>query len=257
MRAAFLFDIHANLPALNAVLAEVQRAAPDAILHGGDLVGWGPQPNEVVSLIAERGIEGVAGNHELLCLGTFTEEHQLRNESTAWTAQTLSRKSREFLAALPPQIAAEKFLLSHASPAAWHEPPDAGCFPYLQSTDDLLEDAAGLQSAPGGVIVTGHVHVPTVYAAHFAGAAIETRQMARDDAYLEVSLGAGEWLFVVAGAVGKPRDGVPAANYALLDTQTGTITLRRASYDVRSVCEMIRRTDGLPDVLADQLAEGM
>jgi diadenosine tetraphosphatase ApaH/serine/threonine PP2A family protein phosphatase len=257
MRIAFLFDIHANLPALNAVLAEVQRAAPDAILHGGDLIGWGPQPNEVVSLIAERGIEGVVGNHELLCLGAFTEEHPLRNESTAWTAETLSRKSRNFVAALRPQVAAEKFLLSHANPAAWREPPDAGCFPYLESTDDLLEDAGELRNAPGGVIVTGHVHVPTVYAAHFSGAAIEMRQMAREDAYLEVSLGAGEWLFVVVGAIGKPRDGVPAANYALLDTEAGTITLRRVSYDVQSVCEMIRRADGLPEVLADQLAEGV
>jgi len=257
MRTAFLFDIHANLPALRAVLAEIDRAGVDAILHGGDLIGWGPQPNEVVAAVAERGIEGVVGNHELLCLGAFTEEHPLRNESTAWTAEALTRKSREFIAALPPQVAAGKFLLSHANPAAWREPPDAGCFPYLHSTDDLLQDAARLQDAPGGVIVTGHVHVPAVFAAHLGGAAIETRGMEASDSFLECSLGVGEWLFVTVGAVGKPRDGVPAANYALLDTEAGTITLRRVSYDVQAVCDLIHGADGLPDVLAEELTEGM
>ena len=256
MRVAFLFDIHGNLPALRAVLADAARYAPDAILHGGDLVGWGPQPNEVVSVIAEQEILGVAGNHELLCLRAFTEEHPLRNQSTAWTTEALTEASRRFIGELPEQIAWDDFLLSHANPAAWHEPPDADCFPYLSAAEDLLQDAAWLRNAPGGLIVTGHVHVPEVHAAHFGGVALETRQPGPEDDVLECSLGAGEWLFVVAGAVGKPRDGVPAANYALLDTEAGTVALRRVSYEVQTVCDLIRRADGLPDVLAEELAKG-
>jgi len=256
MRTALLFDIHANLPALRAVLAEIDRAGVDTVLHGGDLIGWGPQPNEVVSLIAERGIEGVVGNHELLCLGAFTEDHALRNQSTAWTRLVLTDQSKRVLRDLPPQLALDGFLLSHANPAAWHEPPDADCFPYVGSGGELLSDAQCLANAPGGVIVTGHVHVPAVYAAHFEGSVIETRQMAPEDESLECSLRVGEWLFVTVGAVGKPRDGVPAANWALLDTEAGTITLRRVTYDVASVCDMIRRAAGLPDVLAEELAKG-
>jgi len=256
MRIALLFDIHANLPALQAVLAEVDRAGVDAVLHGGDLVGWGPQPNEVVSLIAERGIAGVAGNHELLCLGAFTEDHPARNASTAWTASVLTGDSRRFIAGLSSQRLFVDFLLSHANPAAWHDPPDAGCFPYLPTGDALLTDAAQLRHAPGGVIVTGHLHVPGVYACYFEGGAIEVRRLEPSDEFLECSLGVGEWLFVVVGAVGKPRDGVPCANYALMDEVAGTVTLRRVPYDVGSVCELIRRVDGLPDTLAEELARG-
>jgi len=256
MRTALLFDIHANLPTLQAVLAEVERAGVDGVLHGGDLIGWGPQPNEVVAAIAERGIEGVVGNHELLCLGAFTEQHPLRNQSTAWTAAVLSKDSKRFIAQLPAQMRFDDFLLSHANPAAWHEPPDNACFPYLRLGNELLADAECLASAPGGVIVTGHTHVPAVFAAHLGGAAIEMREMEASDAFLECSLDVGEWLFVTVGAVGKPRDGVPAANWALMDTEAGTITLRRVSYDVQAVCEMIRQAEGLPDVLAEELAKG-
>jgi len=257
MRIALLFDIHANLPALEAVLAEVEAKGVDAILHGGDLVGWGPQPNEVVSAIAERGIAGVAGNHELLCLGAFTEDHPLRNQSTAWTASVLSHDSRRLIAELPPQRLFVDFLLSHANPAAWHDPPDDTCFPYLSSGDELLADAERLAKAPGGVIVTGHLHVPGVYASYFRGGAVEVRHLEPADEFLECSLGVGEWLFVTVGAVGKPRDGVPVANYALMDEDAGTITLQRVPYDVQPVCDLIRRADGLPDVLAEQLAQGV
>jgi len=257
VRTALLFDIHGNLPALQAVLGEVERAGVDEVLHGGDLIGWGPQPNEVVAAVAERGIEGVVGNHELLCLGAFTEQHPLRNQSTAWTASVLSEAARRFIAQLPAQMRFDDFLLSHANPAAWHEPPDNGCFPYLRAGEELLPDAEQLACAPGGVIVTGHTHVPAVYAAHLGGAAIETREMEASDAFLECSLGVGEWLYVTVGAVGKPRDGVPAANWALIDTEAGTIALRRVRYGVQAVCEMIRRAEGLPDVLAEELAKGM
>jgi len=277
MRTALLFDIHGNLPALEAVLGEVDRAGVDVILHGGDLIGWGPQPNEVVAAIAERGIEGVVGNHELLCLGAFTEQHPLRNQSTAWTASVLSGESKRSIAQLPAQRAFDDFLLSHANPAAWHKPPDNACFPYegptgnpgtrsqfaddanwVMSPDSLTCKRCESAHVPGlRVIVTGHVHVPAVYAAHLGGAAIEMREMEASDTSLECSLGVGEWLYVTVGAVGKPRDGVPAANWALIDTEAGTITLRRVTYDVQAVCEMIRRTEGLPNVLAEELAKGM
>ncbi len=256
MRIALLFDVHANLPALRAVLAEVEARGVDAVLHGGDLIGWGPQPNEVVSLIAELGIAGVVGNHELLCLQTFTEDNALRNASTAWTRSVLTADSRRLVAELPAQRLFVDFLLSHANPAAWHDPPDNGCFPYLSTGDELLADAERLRNAPGGVIVTGHLHVPGVYASYFEGGAIEERRLEPTDEFLECSLGVGEWLFVTVGAVGKPRDGVAVANYALMDSDAGTITLRRAPYDVQPVCDLIRRTDGLPDELADQLAAG-
>jgi hypothetical protein len=143
MRVAFLFDVHGNLPALRAVLDAVDTEAPDAVYHGGDLVGWGPQPNEVAELVSERAIPGVVGNHELVCLGAFTEQHALRNESTSWTASRLSSSTRDRIGRLPPQIVGEGFLLSHANPEAWHEPPDVDCFPYVHSTNDLMRQPPG------------------------------------------------------------------------------------------------------------------
>ncbi|MGQ9732446.1 MAG: metallophosphoesterase family protein [Candidatus Zipacnadales bacterium] len=257
MRFAFLFDIHANLPALQAVLTEVASEAPDRVLHGGDLIGWGPQPNEVVEVIAEQGIQGVVGNHELLCLGAFTEQHPLRNASTQWTAQQLTSATREFLGHLPPQIATENFWLSHAVPTAWHEPPDAGCFPYLHSSEEVRQYAAGLEKAPGRLTIVGHVHLSAVYRAHEGDKVIERRKLCGTSERLDSHVSGGEWSLVMVGAVGKPRDGVSTANYALLDTATKTISLRRVPYDVESTCALLRRTKGLPQLLAEQLAAGI
>ncbi len=256
MRVAFLCDVHGNLPALRAALAAFRSEGPDSIYHGGDLVGWGPQPNEVVDLLAEEEIPGVVGNHELLCLGRYTEEHPLRNESTRWTAAQLSPSTRDCIGRLPPQIVGEGFLLSHANPGAWHEPPDVDCFPYVHATDDLMRQPPGFPSAPC-VIVTGHVHGAAVYIASLGGLALERREMHRREDRLDVSLAGDQSAFVVAGAVGKPRDGAPAANYALLDTDSRTISLRRVGYDVESVCRMLREDTELPPNLADQLAEGL
>ncbi len=255
MRIAFLFDIHANLPALRAVLHVLQSEGWDALCHGGDLVGWGPQPNEVVALIAERAISGVVGNHELLCLGAFTEDHPLRNESTRWTAEQLSPEAHAFLGALPPRLARDEFLLSHANPSAWHDPPDAECFPYLHSAEPLAGQPELFREAPGGLIVTGHVHEAAVYLAHLGGLALERRSLAPSDARLDVAVPSGCSAFVVAGAVGKPRDGVPAANYLVLDTGSRTISLRRVSYDVDAACASLRQT-ALPAVLAEELGNG-
>ncbi len=256
MRAGFLFDVHGNLPALRAALVAVRSAAPDVIYHGGDLVGWGPQPNEVVALVAEEAIPGIVGNHELLCLGAYTESHPLRNESTNWTVSQLSQSTGDWIARLPARIAEEGLLLSHANPGAWHEPPDVDCFPYVHSTADLMRQPPGFPTTPS-VIVTGHVHEAAVYVASLGGLALERREMQRSEDRLDVSLADDQSAFVVAGAVGKPRDGVPAANYALLDTDSWTISLRRIGYEVEPVCRMLREQTGLPPALAEQLAQGI
>jgi len=256
MLAAFLLDVHGNLPALRAALAAVRAESPEAIYHGGDLIGWGPQPNEVVAEVVSAGIAGIVGNHELLCLGAYAEADPLRNASTRWTAAQLTADSRLQIAHLPHQLEAEGFLLSHANPGAWHEPPDADCFPYVHSTDHLMRQPPGFP-AGSSVIVTGHVHEPAVYIASLGGLALERRAMDRGGDRLDVRLAEDQSAFVVAGAVGKPRDGVPAANYVLLDTDSSTIALRRVAYDVEPVCRLLREQTGLPPVLADELAEGL
>ena len=256
MRAAFLFDVHGNLPALRAALAAAGSESPDAIYHGGDLIGWGPQPNEVVAEVASAGIAGIVGNHELLCLGAYTEEHPLRNASTRWTAEQLSADSRGHIEQLPHQLEGEGVLLSHANPGAWHEPPDLDCFPYVHSTADLMRQPPGF-STGSGVIVTGHVHEPAVYIASLGGLALEKRAMDRGDDRLDVEFGEDQSAFVVAGAVGKPRDGVPAANYVIVDAGSRAIGLRRVEYDVEPVCRMLREQTELPPILADELAEGL
>lgn len=255
MRVAFLFDVHGNLPAFRAALNAVDSDAPDAVYHGGDLIGWGPQPNEVANLVAERAIAGVVGNHELLCLGTYTEQHVLRNKSTRWTAARLRPCIRARIGRLPRQIVGEGFLLSHCNPGAWHEPPDVDCFPYVHSSNDLMRQPPGFPLAPG-IIVTGHVHEAAVYIASLGGLALERREMERSATELQVTPAQDQSAFVVAGAVGKPRDRVPAANYALLDTDSRTISLRRVPYDVESACRALREESGLPPILAAQLAEG-
>ncbi|HJN15202.1 MAG TPA: metallophosphoesterase family protein [Armatimonadota bacterium] len=254
MRIAFIFDIHGNLPGLEATLAAIGSDAPDAIYHGGDLIGWGPQPNEVVERIREAGISGVVGNHELLALGAFTEEHPLRNASTAWTTEQLTEPSRAAISELPGLLKLDGALLAHSSPAAWTDPPAAECFPYVHDSANLMRHPPGFSEAPGGIIITGHVHEPAVYIASLGGMAVEKQPMPRGATEMAVRITPDQSAFVVAGAAGKPRDRVLGANYVLLEERT--IILRRVSYDVASVAQMMRETD-LPDALAEQLMEGV
>ena len=245
MRIALISDIHANLPALEACLAAAERLGAGRLAFLGDFVGYGPDPEEVIArvkpLVAEGAI-AVLGNHDMAVLKPSRDMNSVAAEAIAWTRRHLSEEAKSFLAGLPFEVRSGDVLFVHADasdPAAWHYVTDA-------------ESArASLSGCAATVTFCGHVHVPAIYCLSPAGKLI-THRPVQDVA--NPLLAQRKWLAVV-GSAGQPRDGNPAASFAVYDTEARTLTYHRAPYDVDSVSQRIRSL-GLPDALAERLLKG-
>ncbi len=232
---ALLSDIHANLVALEAVLAALGRV--DRIWAMGDTVGYGPDPSDVLALLRERGALVVAGNHDLaVATGQGIDMFNPHAAAAVRTHRSwLSAEERDRLASLPLTAQDGDFTLCHGSlrDPVWE---------YVMSQGQA---AATLKLAKTPHCCNGHTHVPVVF--RLAGA----REEVTDGTTVRLD---GRML-VNPGSVGQPRDGDPRAAYAVLDTDDAAVTFRRASYDVGITQQRIR-SRGLPGFLADRLAIG-
>jgi diadenosine tetraphosphatase ApaH/serine/threonine PP2A family protein phosphatase len=241
MRILVISDIHGNLPALETVLAE---AGPiDQVWCLGDLIGYGPYPNEVVDRIRTLpGLLCLVGNHDKAGLGQIGLEafnHEAR-EALEWTQGCLSESSRAFLSSLPEKLTEGDFTLAHGSPRrpVWE---------YLLDTE-RARASFGFFGTP--YCLVGHSHV-----------ALAFRLSAEGRCVLHLppqgsSLGLGEERMILnPGSVGQPRDQDPRASYALLDTDKKLWEWHRVVYDVKRVQEQMRSV-GLPARLALRLTEG-
>jgi predicted phosphodiesterase len=245
MRIALISDIHANLPALEACLAAAERLEAGKLAFLGDFVGYGPDPEAVIDRVkplVAAGAIAVLGNHDMAVLKPPRDMNPVAAEAIAWTRGQLSGDAKSFLAGLPFEVRAGDVLYVHADasdPAAWHYVTDA-------------ESArASLSGCSAMVTFCGHVHVPAVYCLSATGKMVAHRPV-QDVA--NPLLAQRQWLAVM-GSAGQPRDGNPAASFAVHDTQARTLTYRRAPYDVEGVAQRIRSL-GLPDSLAERLLKG-
>ena len=239
MRIALISDIHANLPALEAVLADVARRGVDATYHLGDLVGYAPWPDEVVARLA--GIPGVAGNYDSTvghrarhcgCKYEDPQQEALSHESFAWTLEHTTDATRAALRALPFRLdirlgggheRGHTLCLVHGTPT----------LNTLYWTEDRNDDFArkmiahaGLRS--GDALAFGHTHLP----------------------WTRVVDGV---MLINAGSVGRPKDGDPRAGYVMLED--GEVAFVRVAYDV-SAAQAAVRASTLPAPFADYLAAG-
>jgi diadenosine tetraphosphatase ApaH/serine/threonine PP2A family protein phosphatase len=244
VRVAVISDVHANLYALEAVLAEIERQPPGAIWCLGDTVGYGPHPNECCERVRDRADPVLIGNHDLVALGSaevaLAEFNPEAAEASLWTAKQLSEESRRFLEQLEPTAELESAQLFHGSPRdpVWE---------YVL-TELIAVEAFAMTHAP--LVVVGHTHVAT--ALRFDG---ETLQGGVAPDGFEARLEAGRWL-LNPGSVGQPRDGNPDAAFLELDLDAKRARFRRVAYPVdRTQAEMQER--GLPDALAERLAHGV
>ena len=246
MKYALISDIHANLPALEAVLADIDREAEvDTIYHLGDLVGYAPWPNEVVALIRERGTQGIAGNYDSTtatdyphcgCKADSPRGEELSHLSYEWTREHVTAETKRFLGALPFRMdlrprgghkSGPTLTLVHGTPTLntlyWTEDrPD--------SFASKMAKAAGARE--GDLIAFGHTHKP--------------------------------WHRVVnsvrllnTGSVGKPKDGDWRAGYALVEADEEIVRVEfvRVEYDLERTVEGILGSE-LPDEFAEQLKAG-
>ncbi|HEX5762998.1 MAG TPA: metallophosphoesterase family protein [Solirubrobacterales bacterium] len=245
MRVAAITDIHANLPALEATLADIDAAVVDEIWCLGDVVGYGAHPDRCVELVHERCAVCLVGNHDLAVLGALDVGAFSEAAAAAvwWTRDNVSPRTVEVLRGLEPRDSREEVALSHASPRdpVWE---------YVLSTEqaDACLDA---QSERIGLI--GHSHVALFFARPAEPEPGEIRGAQAGDGAL-LRLDSGGWL-INPGSVGQPRDGDPRAAWLELDTGELTARFRRVGYDVEAAAAAILAA-GLPRRLADRLQTG-
>jgi diadenosine tetraphosphatase ApaH/serine/threonine PP2A family protein phosphatase len=245
MRVAVISDIHGNVHALEASLAALEGERPDAIWCLGDLIGYGPRPNECCLRVQEVADVCLVGNHDLgvldrISLDDFSYEAAA---SAFWTRGVLNESSRDYLDDLSPgaEIPDAGAELYHASPRdpVWEYVLDAGSM------------RAALEDTVQPVIMVGHSHVPLL--ARLDG---DQLHAAHAPEGTEVDLAAGRVL-MNPGSVGQPRDGDPRAAFLVLDLDERRAWFRRVEYDVEQTQEEIRAEEDLPAALAERLAHGI
>jgi diadenosine tetraphosphatase ApaH/serine/threonine PP2A family protein phosphatase len=244
LRAAVLSDVHANLPALEAVLGAAAAAEVDELWCLGDVVGYGAEPDACTRLVEERCDVCLVGNHDLAVLGdldvrTFSEQAAAAVE---WTRGAAAAETLEFLRGLSPRGSREGIGLFHASP---RDP----IWEYVLSTDQA-EDALDAQAERIGLI--GHSHVALFFTRAEGRRTYAQGAQAGDGALL--GLDSGHWL-LNPGSVGQPRDGDSRAAWLELDTERLTARYHRVPYDVAAAAEAILAA-GLPSALAERLGVG-
>ena len=245
MNVVILSDVHANLPALQAVLEDVARTAPGApIWHCGDVVGYGASPNEVIAELQRVGATGVMGNHDLAALGGDVVEafNEGARAAALWTRDVLTAESRSWLRVLPKVLEMGSATIVHAS---LRDP----IMEYVVQ-QEIAEENLRLLATP--LLFHGHTHVPAIWSLQ-DGIAQRTHVGAE-----AISLRSGS--LVNAGSVGQPRDRDPRAAWLLwerdeLGAGLGTVTWRRVEYNIPAAQEAIDAA-GLPDWLATRLAVG-
>lgn len=240
MRALVVSDIHANIAALDAVLA----AAPsvDEVWQLGDVVGYGPEPDAVVERLRELGAVGVRGNHDAAALGgdEITAFNLDARRAMEWTRSTIAAPTRAWLAALPERLVRGDWTLVHGSP---RDP----IWEYVMSSGVARAALADLETPYG---LHGHTHVPIGW-------------VDEDDGVGAVSPASGSVLelgerhaLLNPGSVGQPRDGIPAASWMVLDTDAGTATWHRTAYDIGAV-QAAMEAASLPARLVERLSYGL
>jgi diadenosine tetraphosphatase ApaH/serine/threonine PP2A family protein phosphatase len=235
-------DIHANLEACEAVLADLTGV--DAYLCLGDLVGYGPDPGACLERVRRLpGLICVVGNHDLAAAGRYDLNwfNPHARAAIEWTARQLTAEQKAYLAALPLTAEVGRAILVHGSLPDHME--------YLATVQNAL---ACFDAMPRPLCFIGHTHIAECFRRR--GASLRCDQVSLLTGG-EIALEAPLRCIVNPGSVGQPRDGNPDASYGIWDTEACLIEIRRVTYDVAAVQKKMRQA-GLPSYLADRLSRG-
>ncbi|QDM16479.1 metallophosphoesterase family protein [Tardiphaga sp. vice352] len=245
MLLAIFADIHANKQAFSACLAAARARGAERMILLGDFVGYGGDPEwsvDTVMALVEDGAVAVLGNHDH-AVGTPSETMNDNARAVIeWTRSRLDAGQKHFLAELPMTVEDEDRLYVHSeasAPARWR---------YVQDASDA---ARSIVATPATVGFCGHIHRPALYS--MSVVAKMTAFTPVTDVAVQLLPGR-HWLAVL-GSVGQPRDGNPAAAFAMFDTARNEITYCRVPYDIEAAAARIR-AHGLPEWLAQRLATG-
>lgn len=246
MLLAVFTDLHANREALEACLAHAQERSAEQYAFLGDLVGYGADPGWVIDTVMDyvrRGAYVLMGNHDL---GVLQDERKDMNPNARfvveWTRKNLNQQQLDFIHALPMQFEIDQCLFVHANawaPERW------------EYVDGNMEAARSMRSTNAQITFCGHVHTPSLYNMNQAGKVGTFTPVSEHSVPLSKLR---RWL-VQPGSVGQPRDGNPAACYALFDTQQSELTFFRVPYDNETASQKVLAA-GLPASLARRLIHG-
>ena len=246
MRIALLTDLHANRQALEACLAHAAAQGAGKLAFLGDLVGYGADPAWVLGTVMEhvaRGAICVQGNHDLAASRPAPlHMNEEAREAIEWTRAQLDADQLAFLAGLPLTRAAGDLLFVHASACEPHK------WEYVKNAEQAERS---LSATTSRVVVSGHVHRPALYRR-----ADDGRMGSHTPDHQPVPLRVQHQYLVIPGSAGQPRDGNPAACYALLDLERKLVRYFRVPYDHGGAARAVIAA-GLPIVLAMRLVEGL
>jgi diadenosine tetraphosphatase ApaH/serine/threonine PP2A family protein phosphatase len=245
MRAAVITDIHANRPALEAVLEAIEDAAVEEIWCLGDVVGYGAEPDPCTEIVSSRCQISLVGNHDLAVLGDLDVAAFSASAAAAvtWTQEHAQEATIDFLRKQRPAGEREQVALFHASP---RDPVWEYVLSIEQATDCL-------ELQPQRIALIGHSHVALYFVGPDSNVDGDVRGVQATDGST-LDLGGGRWL-INPGSVGQPRDGDPRAAWLELDTAEWTARYHRVAYEIDRAAEAIVRA-GLPKQLGDRLYIG-
>ncbi len=242
MRTLIISDIHANLPALDAVIEDADPFGQVWCL--GDVVGYGPDPNECIERIASLpGIRCVKGNHDAAILGEIAVQafNYEARASLRWLQSALRPENKLWLGDLPERLELEGVTLAHASPRN----------PVWEYIMDLSAAGENMGEFDSRVCLVGHTHVPILFQQEVNAPNAIRRSLLPEDKPFNLELKS----ILNPGSVGQPRDDDPRAAYLIYDDQDQRWTFRRVAYDIQQVQERILAA-GLPHRHASRLAAG-
>ena len=246
MAIALLSDIHSNLEALEACLRHARANGARRFAFLGDLVGYGADPKAVLAIIAKYASEGsvvLKGNHDEAIKAPTGYMNDMASEAIDWTRDVLSNTEKTFLEELPLCVRSDSVCFVHASaihPERWD---------YVDSPSAAV---ASMTAAGTTYTFSGHVHDQALYFQLPTGKIGQFRPLAGSPVPVPPLV---HWLAIV-GSVGQPRDGNPAAAYAIFDEAAASITFHRVPYDTQAAADKVRAS-GLPPVLAYRLETGV
>lgn len=243
MRYAIISDIHSNLEALEAVLAEISALMVDEILCLGDIVGYNANPNECIDIVRRAGIRCIMGNHDSRASGLEEPDNftPLAREAVLWTRDRLTEGNKRFLRELPRELTVEGFFLFHGS---IHDTDR-----YIIDERDAMDNFEMLGSIPGEpkTAFFGHTHVRVAVCLQRGKVFLEPDE--------ELRLSAWKSYLINPGSVGQPRDREPSSSFLIYNTMDEKVTFHRVDYDIAATQDKIIEA-GLPVELAQRLAIG-
>jgi diadenosine tetraphosphatase ApaH/serine/threonine PP2A family protein phosphatase len=243
LKILLISDVHANLVALDAVLADC--SAYDAIWNLGDTVGYGPKPRECIDRMVDHFANPVlVGNHDLACIGEvdITEFNPVAQVASRWTSLQLGMDHRAYLGDLPAMTESLTYTLAHGSPRSpiWE---------YITNSQIATDNFEAFET---NVCFVGHTHVAMYAVLHEDATLAEIHPLRAGDT---IDLSSSRYI-LNPGSVGQPRDRDVRAAYAILDTDRGTVTGHRVEYDIATTQRQMAVAN-LPEILIARLAHGM